>query len=80
VRTTGAAAEQLAAWPADLAAVRASIDSAAIDLNASERTHDSIHYVVHARLAGRSARYIVSVLRDFDRDSTAVLRSVVSVQ
>ncbi len=80
VATTGTAAEQLAAWPADLAAVRASIDSAAIDLKGSERTEDSIHYAVFARLAGRSARYTVSVLRDFDSDTTAVLRSVVPVQ
>lgn len=80
VATTGRAAGQLAAWPADLAAVRASIDSAAIDLKASERTDDSIHYAVHARLTGRPVLYTISVLRDFDRDTTAVLRSVVPGQ
>lgn len=79
VATTGTAAQQLAAWPADMADVRASIDSAAIDLKGSERTEDSIHYAVYTRLAGKPVHYTVSVLRDFDRDTTAVLRSIAGI-
>lgn len=71
------AREAMAAWPVDLPAVRASMDSATIDLKASQRTDDSIHYVVYGHLAGRSVRYTVSVLRDFDRDTTATLRALV---
>jgi hypothetical protein len=73
INASPTAREQLAAWPADLALLRNSLDSAEIDLGASRRTDDSIYYQVDARVSGRAARMIIGVLRDFDKDSTATL-------
>ena len=73
VNATPAGDAQLSAWPADLALIRASLDSADIDLGASRRTDDSIYYQVDTRVSGRAARMTIGVLRDFDKDSTATL-------
>lgn len=73
VNSSATASDQLAAWPADLKLLRASLDSANIDLGASSRTDDSIYYRVDTRISGRAARMTIGVLRDFDKDSTATL-------
>jgi len=67
------AEEQLAAWPAELATLRAAMDSATVDFGNSVRTPDSIYYEVLTRVRGRDARLVIAVRRDFDTDSTAVL-------
>lgn len=73
VTASSGAMAQLAQWPADLATVRLSLDSADVDLGTTRRTDDSIFYAVSARVAGRPAQLTIGVLRDFDRDSTATL-------
>ncbi|HMC97888.1 MAG TPA: hypothetical protein VKG92_09550 [Flavobacteriales bacterium] len=73
IKASPSAAERIAAWPTDLAALRRSLDSASVDLGASRRTDDSIYYSIDTRIAGRAAHLTVGVLRDFDRDSTATL-------
>ena len=76
VKAAGPAQEQMAAWPTDLAALRAAMPTASVDLKASERTPDSIHYHLSLSLGERPARLVVSVLRDPDQDSTATLRTL----
>jgi len=73
VSASPTAAQQLVEWPADLAAVRLSLDSADIDFNTPDRADSMLYYAVDARVAGRDARMTIRVLRDFDRDSTATL-------
>lgn len=77
VKASDPAVEQMAAWPTDLAALRAAMTMAEVDLKASERTPDSIHYRLRVPVDGRTARLMVSVLRNPDLDSTATLRMIV---
>ena len=76
LRTTAAADQDLAAWPADLNAVRISIASATVRFNESIRRNDSIYYALDATVDERPARVVIVGLRDFDRDSTATLWSL----
>ena len=76
LRTTTAADQDLAAWPADLNAVRNSIASATVRFNESIRRNDSIYYALDATVDERPARVVIVGLRDFDRDSTATLWSL----
>lgn len=73
INATPEAKARMDAWPADLALLRSSLDSANIDLGASRRTDDSIYYQVDTRVSGRAARMTIGVMRDFDKDSTATL-------
>lgn len=76
VKADPKAAAQMAEWPTDLSTLRAAMVGAEVDLRASERTPDSIHYHLRLDVNGRPARLVVSVLRDPDRDSTATLRII----
>ncbi|MEO8589218.1 MAG: hypothetical protein ABI432_07620 [Flavobacteriales bacterium] len=73
VSTSPMAASQLVQWPADLAAVRLSLDSADIQFNKPNSGDTVLFYAVDARVGGRDARMTIRVNRDFDRDSTATL-------
>ena len=76
IASSPSATDALAQWPADLSALRLSMDSASIDFGASKRTDDSIVYDVTTRLQGRDAHLRIGVLRDFDRDTTATLLEI----
>ncbi len=80
VQADARGAEQMAAWPTDLAALRAAMPTAEVDFKTSERTPDSIHYRLRSMVGGRPAHLVVSVLRNPDRDSTATLRLIVAEQ
>ena len=73
IAASPSATNAMAQWPADLPALRLSMDSASIDFSASKRTDDSIVYDVTTRLSGRDAHLRIGVLRDFDSDTTATL-------
>ncbi len=77
LKASDPAREQMAAWPTDLGTLRTAMPQAQVDLKASERTPDSIHYRLRVPLEGRDALLVVSVLRNPDHDSTATLRSLV---
>ncbi len=64
---------QMAQWPTDLNAVRASIDSAEVLFNDTRRNGDSLYYSIQASVAGRKALLTVLALRDYRADSTATL-------
>ncbi len=71
------AREQLDGMQVQLADLRKMMPDASIDLKNSRRTDDSIYYRVDMTVADRPAEMIIAVLRDFDRDSTATLWSIV---
>ena len=71
------AEQQLAARAISLGDVRTSLDSASVQLSATKHSGDSIYYAVDTRLNGQEARLTIVALRDFDRDSTATLWSIV---
>ena len=77
VRATPQAAATMATWPTDLEGVRLGIASATVDFGESIRRNDSIYYALDGTVAGKTARFIIVGLRDFDRDSTATLWSLV---
>jgi hypothetical protein len=64
---------QMAQWPTDLNAVRASIDSAEVLFKDTRRSGDSLYYSIQAPVSGRKALLTVLALRDYRADSTATL-------
>lgn len=64
---------QMAQWPTDLSAVRASIDSAEVLFKETRRSGDSLYYSIQASVSGRKALLTVLALRDYRADSTATL-------
>ncbi len=77
-RSTPAADAQLVQWPATLEDVRLSIARAEVRFGESIRRNDSIYYALDGTVAGRDARIMIVGLRDFDRDSTATLWSLLA--
>lgn len=73
LKAAPAAQQELAAWPADLEAVRRAIPTATVSFNESVRSGDSIYYALEGRVADKPARFVIVGLRDFDSDSTATL-------
>ncbi|HEY0978098.1 MAG TPA: hypothetical protein VGE21_11575 [Flavobacteriales bacterium] len=76
VKATPSAQQQLDALSLDLLSVRLALDSSQVDFKASTRTDDSLFYVVHTTLDGRSYTYGCAALRDYVVDSTATLTRI----
>lgn len=64
---------QMAQWPTDLAAVKASIEQADVRFSDTRRSGDSLYYLIDASVAGRPAQLTVLAFRDYRADSTATL-------
>jgi hypothetical protein len=64
---------QMAQWPTDLNAVRASIDNAEVLFKETRRSGDSLYYSIQATVAERKALLTVLAFRDYRADSTATL-------
>jgi hypothetical protein len=64
---------QMAQWPTDLNAVRASIDGGEVLFKETRRSGDSLYYSITTTVAGRNALLTVVAVRDYRADSTATL-------
>jgi hypothetical protein len=73
LKVSPAAQQAMDARGIALADLRARMDSATIDLGASQRGPDRIVYHLTAPFQGQPLQLRISALRDFDRDSTATL-------
>lgn len=76
LKASPAAQKELDRWSTDLEGVRQAIPAASVSFNESVRGGDSIYYALDGEVAGKTARFVIVGLRDFDSDSTATLWSL----
>jgi hypothetical protein len=77
VYATEEAAEQLAAWPATLADLRAAMVDNDVDVSATRRVQDTLYYTVDLTILQRPARLQIWAWANAAQDSTATLVGIV---
>ena len=76
VKASPLAQAQLAAWPAEVNAVREAVAGSEVLLSETRRAGDSLFYTMEAVVKDRPARIVVSVREPYERDTSAVLMRI----